>query len=242
MTHSGRSPPVWFEQHPVLGRLRFEVDDSGVLSIYHRTGKLLNRHKETTMSQRVTSDLSNLQGRENAPKAIYVAHIDAVEAKKGKEAPYNPYVTLTHMIEADENGQPTPVAGTKIMFDNVTIGGTVRQGENAGKPIPLFRLAELLQSFEIPFTCLGCHPEVKAELQADTYDGRFDAPGKFYRGQGNDGLKKGETVCDVCRTPVSVTYSIPDDFIGKRGKIVVDIQNDNKGVPRNVVSGYKSMS
>lgn len=184
---------------------------------------------------RMTSDLTELRQQENLPKGIYTAHIDSATDMKGKNPPYNPYIQLTHMIEGDENGLPTEAAGRKIPFDNVNIGGISKEG----KPITAFRLAKVLEVYEVPHTCLECHPDAAAEARAGTYDGRYDRACHFLRGDGTNGIPKGQIVCPDCQQPMNVNYD-SNSFVGRRARVAVDIEPDLKGVPRNVVKDYIS--
>jgi hypothetical protein len=224
----GRSPPEFF-RHRILGLLRVERVD-GWIYIYHRTGKLLNRHKEKTTMPRLNSDLSNTQ-QSLIAKDVYTARIETATPKKSKPPANNPYLEVNWFIEGDREGNIIEgVSGRKVNFDNIMTGGTTKKGD----VMPLFQLAKLLERGQIAWTCLTCHPEAN-DLN---YDGAHDRVCEFVRGTGENGLPKGSINCPDCKQPFKASYNT-DDFIGKRFRVAVDVEQGTEGRPdKNVIKDY----
>lgn len=167
---------------------------------------------------RVSSDLSEVKSFEPVEKAVYKGRIEAVENKRGKNPPFNPYHELTWKIEGGQ------FDGREIRFDTVVYGG---KDKNQNKIQP-FRLAELLEAAEIPWVCQICEGKESENYRV--------AP--FLKGTSDNGLERGFLYCPDCRQKTAIGYDT-DHFIGKRCNIAVDVEKqEGSDRSKNVIKRY----
>lgn len=174
---------------------------------------------------RMTSDMRDVKTLEAVPKNIYPATLDKLETAKGKQPPYNPQIVLTWKLVGGDHD------GARVPFDRIVVGGS-----KDGVPIQPFRLADLIESLEAPWSCLNCHPE----------DGTSTNPGTpeharvvdFVRANDSNGLQKGYLYCPDCNQRTQICYET-NDFLGKQCRIAVDVEKvPDSDRERNTVKGY----
>lgn len=179
----------------------------------------------------ITSSFEGTVEYTTIPEDTYEAHIDLVEKNfiinpegeviitAAEDKSKNPMVFLILQIDSGE------YAGRKLSkyAAMVMLGGITREG----KPMPLYNLVSLLESSNIPYRCAVNNCDLTGK--------------KIYRGTGKDGKKAGVLYCPECGFgPISLIYNV-DDFQGRRMKIAVGIEKDNKGNDVNKVKRFLSL-
>lgn len=184
---------------------------------------------------RLTSDLSSTVAAQAMPKHVATGRIETITATKGKNAPFNPYLDTAWLVTGDKDGNPYEFSGRKILFVSVMTGGTTKKGDL----MPLFQLAKLLEKGRVPWTCLVCHPEVKANAN---YEGEFDRACEFKKGTGENGMPKGSMCCPDCEKPFEASYDT-NAFIGVPYRIAIDVEPGLEGKPeRNKIVDWLGAS
>ncbi len=186
---------------------------------FYKTGK-----QEYTSMARMTSDMSNVKTLSAIPKNIYDATLDKLEEAKGKKPPFNPQIVLTWKVVGGD------CDGSKVPFDRIVVGGKNDQGV----PIQPFRLADLIESLEAPWSCLVCHPEDAQGTGTPEHARVAD----FVRASDANQLPRGYLYCPDCLSRTQIVYET-SDFLGKQCRIAVDVEKvPDSDRERNAVKGY----
>jgi len=160
---------------------------------------------------RIKADFSDTVEQQAIPKDVYHAIIQKVETnlddqgnvifREGKTK--NPMMTLTCQIDEGEYANTSPP--TKIGNINVMLGGTTQKGA----PMPLFMLANLVESTRCKASCGSCSADLTGKL--------------MYRGTGKDGYEAGHYYCPECKAKAIFEFD-SDDLLGLPCRIAVDVE------------------
>lgn len=170
---------------------------------------------------RISSKVEDQKVIQNVPKHTYPAHIHSAVTEVAAQTG-NPMIRLHFMIDEGEySGRILPPGKGR----NVMTGGKTKDG----RPMPIFDIRNLLESFQIPWECESCHNGLEVR--------------KFHVSDGTDGLEKGQIVCPDCKSPrFDFSYNCPEDFIGKRALIAVDEKKaENSDMVFNTVERFASL-
>jgi len=99
-----------------------------------------------------------------------------------------------------------PMKSRKIRFHNIMLGGKTEKGD----PMPLGRLCEFINSFDLNWICVGCGT-----------GGRPSEGHSFVKEKLPNGSEGTKLICSSCLKPARFKYNT-DEFVGARGNALVD--------------------